>query len=166
MVSFQESMLLYKQHMQQGILQTAYKGLMEYLMNLRTTFQKNNPSFDVSGNFYQGYMDMTYFSLTSPALKPLQLKIAIVFIHDTCSFEIWLAARNKRIQQTYWKLFQKKQWKNYSIPTTRKGEDAIIKYEIVPNPDFNNLDMLTKHIETETQVFIKDMETFLEGHKP
>jgi len=166
MVSFQESMVIYKQHMQQGILQTAYKGLMEYLMNLRTTFQKNNPSFDISGNFYQGYMDMTYFSLTPPSLKPLQLKIAIVFIHDNCSFEVWLAARNKRIQKTYWELFQKKQWKNYQMPSTIKGEDAVIKHMMIPNPNFSNLDVLTKHIETETQVFIKDIEAFLEVHKP
>jgi len=111
-------------------------------------------------------MDMTYFSLTPPSLKPLQLKIAIVFIHDNCSFEVWLAARNKRIQKTYWELFQKKQWKNYQMPSTIKGEDAVIKHMMIPNPNFSNLDVLTKHIETETQVFIKDIEAFLEVHKP
>ena len=66
---FHEYMNEYKKQMEKGVIQDAYKGLMEYIMNLRMYFKKNHPDFFVSGSIYYGYMDMIYFSSISELLK-------------------------------------------------------------------------------------------------
>jgi hypothetical protein len=57
---------------------TAYRGLMEYMMNLRTHFKNNHPDYSLPGTLYYGYMDMTCFPLVTEKLKGKGLKIAIV----------------------------------------------------------------------------------------
>ena len=99
-------MAVYKRQIEIGDIQTAYRGLMEYLMSLRTTLKNRHPEFYVSGNFYFGYMDMSYFSFTPQSLRVKKLRISIVFIHKTCSFEIWLGGINKGVQYEYWKIFK------------------------------------------------------------
>jgi len=164
MKSFHEYMNEYKKQIQKGDIKEAYKGLMEYIMNLRTHFQKKYPNYFVSGSIYYGYMDMTYFSFFPESLKHRKLKIAIVFCHDTCRFEVWLAGYNKQIQTKYWKLIKESDWNKYHIVSTTKGVDSIIEYILVDNPDFSDLDKLTKQIEKGTLTFIKDVENFLSKH--
>jgi hypothetical protein len=134
---------------------------MDYIMNLRTYFQKKYPDYNVSGSIYYGYMDMTYFSFFPDSLKQRKLKAGIVFIHETCKFEVWLFGYNKKIQNEYWKLIKESNWDKYHIVPTTKGEDSIIEHTLVDNPDFSNLDSLTKQIENGTLKFIKDVENFL-----
>jgi hypothetical protein len=160
MKPFHEYMIEYKKQMEKGDIKEAYKGLMEYIMELRTYFTNRYPNYFV-GAIYQGYMDMTYFSFFPASLKCLKLKIAIVFLHDTCRFEVWLAGANKQVQMKYWKLIKEKKWNKYRIPSTIKNADSIIEYIIAENPDFSNLDLLTKQIERETMNFIKEVEGFL-----
>ena len=52
----------YTHHLQQGKIQIAYKGILEFLGKLRAEFIKKHPHYDTS-SIYQGYMDMSYFSL-------------------------------------------------------------------------------------------------------
>ena len=94
MASFKGSMSEYKKQIEKGAIQTAYKGLMEYLMGLKTYLKSRHPKFYVSSNIYFGYMDMTCFSFTPKSIKDRKLKIAIVFIHETFDFEIWLGGVN------------------------------------------------------------------------
>ena len=82
MGSFHENMNEYKKQLEKGAIQEAYKGLMEYIMDLRTHFQKKYPDHFVSGSLYYGYMDMTYFSFFPESLKLRKLKIGIVFIRS------------------------------------------------------------------------------------
>jgi hypothetical protein len=161
MKSFQDSMNEYKKQMQKGDIQEAYKNLMNYIMELRTYFEKKYPTFFVSGSLYYGYMDMTYFSIFPDSLKKKKLKIGIVFCHDTCRFEIWLFGYNKQIQTKYWALFKENKWKKYHLPSSTKGVDYIVQSVLVENPDFNDLEKLTKRIEKETLKFIMDVEEFL-----
>ena len=164
MESFCEHVNEYKCQLQKGAIQKAYKGLMEYIMDLRTYFKNKYPDYYVSGNIYYGYMDMTYFALNPESLKNKKLRIAIVFIHETCKFEIWLAGINKQIQAKYWKLFKESGWKKYHIVPATKGQDAIIENTLVEKPDFSKLDALTKHIENGSLNFIKEIESFLSNH--
>jgi hypothetical protein len=92
------------------------------------------------------------------------LKIAIVFIHDTFRFEVWLGGYNKQVQTKYWKLFKESNWNKYRIPSTTKCVDSIIEYVLVDNPDFNDLDNLTNQIDGGTLKFIKDVDYFLSKH--
>jgi len=161
MKSLNEYMNEYRKQMEKGDIQEAYKGLMAYIMDLRTHFKNKYPDYFVSGSIYYGYMDMTYFSFFPESLKRKKLKIAIVFIHETFRFEVWLAGYNKQIQTKYWKLLKESDWNKYHIPSTTKGVDSIIEFILVDNPDFSDLDTLTKQIEKGTLKFIKDVENFL-----
>ena len=164
MEPFHDYMDEYKKQMQKGAIPKAYSGLMDYIMELRTHFQKKYPDYFVSGSIYYGYMDMTYFAFFPESLKRLKLKVGIVFIHETCRFEVWLFGYNKQVQSKYWNLIKESDWNKYHIPKTTKGVDSIIDYILVENPDFSDLDTLTKQIEKGTLKFIKDVEDYLSKH--
>jgi hypothetical protein len=75
-----------------------------------------------------------------------------------------LAGINKQVQSKYWKLFKASDWNKYHLVSTTEGVDSILEYVLVDNPDFGDLDALTKQIERATLKFIKDVEGFLSGH--
>jgi hypothetical protein len=164
MGSFQEAMNEYRKQLKNGAIQAAYKGLMECIMGLRTHFSTRYPDWFVSGNIYYGYMDMTYFPVIPKALKQRRLKIAIVFLHESFRFEIWLAGYNKQVQTKYWKLFKESGWNKYRIVPSTKGADSILEHIVTDNPDFGDLGALTKLVESETLKFISDVEDFLSKH--
>jgi hypothetical protein len=157
-------MIEYRKQLEKGYIKEAYRGLMDYFNVLRLYFKKKYLDHSVSGSVYCGYMDMTYFSFSPKSLKQRKLKIAIVFLHDAFRFEVWLAGYNKKVQAKYWKLVKDSNWKKYCIPSTTKGVDSIIEHVLIDNPDFSELDKLTKQIESETLNFIKDVENFLSKH--
>jgi hypothetical protein len=161
MKSFHESMLEYRKQIEKGAIIEAYRGLMEYFNALRLFFKKKYPDYFLSGSVYYGYMDMTYFSISTKSLKHRKLKIAIVFVHDTFRFEVWLAGKNRTVQNQYWKLFKERKWEKYHINTPAKGIDAIIDHILIENPNFRDLDVLTKQIERGVFKFTKDIEIFL-----
>ena len=154
----------YRKQMKKGNIQKAYRGLMAYLMDLRTHFSRKYHDF-VPGSMYHGYMDMSYFPIFPNLLKKRKLKIAVVLIHDTIRFEVWLVGYNKQIQTKYWKLFKENDWNKYHTPSTMKDADYIIEYTLTDNPDFSDLDSLTTLIEKKTMNFVKDIEVFLSKHE-
>jgi len=163
MESLQEYIEEYRKQLGKGVIQKAYQGLMGYIMDLRTHFGKKYPDF-VPGNIYHGYMDMTYFPIFPRELTGKKLKIAIVFVHETIRFEVWLAAQNKQIQTKYRKLFKEGNWGEYRIPVATKGVDSIMEYTLTDTPDFNDLDALTEQLEKGTLAFLGDIEKFLPKH--
>ena len=120
MGSLRESMDEYRRQLQKGAIQVAYRGLMEYMMGLRTHLANKYPDHFVSG-IYNGYMDMTYFSFSPKSLKGRDLKVAIVFVHERFRFEAWLAGYNKQVQARYWKVFKESGWKTYASCTHHEG---------------------------------------------
>jgi len=88
----------------------------------------------------------------------------IVFVHYTFRLKVWLFGYNKGVQAKYWKLFKESGWNKYRIPSTTKGIDSIIGDILVENPDFIDLDKLTKQTERGTLKFIEDVENFLSKH--
>ncbi len=164
MSSFQESMNEYRRQLNQGVIQRAYRGLMDYIMELRSFFENKYPDYTVSGSVYLGYMDMTYFSFFPESLKLRRLKVGIVFVHPTFRFEVWLFGYNKVVQAKYWKLFKESSLNKYHVPVTTKGVDSIIEGILVENPDFSDFNALTGQIERGTLKFIEDVENFLSKH--
>ena len=161
MKSLHECINEYKKQLKKGEIQVAYKGLMEYIMRLKTHLKNKYPEYNVPGNIYHGYMDMTYFSFFPESLKKRKLKVGIVFVHETFKFEVWLFGINKQVQAKYWKLFKESDWNKYHIVPTTKGYDSILEYVLVDDPDFSDLDNLTKQIEKGALEFIKNIEKFL-----
>ncbi len=149
----------YKKQMELGTVPKAYKGIIEYLMNLRTHFINQYPTEFIVGTLYQGYMDMSYFPVTPKSLKTQKLKIGLVFNHQKIRFEIWLVGQNKQIQKKYWNLFMGSDWNKYVISKT--AQESIIEHILVENPDFGKMNLLTEKIENETRKFIKDITDVL-----
>ena len=164
MEPFHEFVNEYRKQLEKEAIQKAYKGLIQYIMDLRTHFKNKYPDYFVSGSVYYGYMDMTYFSFTPQSFKQRNLKIAIVFIHEAFRFEVWLGGYNKQVQLEYWKLFKESDWNKYHIVPTTKGVDSILEHILVENPDFSDLDALTRQIEGGTLTFIEEIESFLSKH--
>lgn len=162
MASFQECMHEYRELLQKGHLQRAYKGLMDYMLVLKTQFKNKYPEYFVSGSLYPGYMDMTYFSVMPEPLKSRSLKVAVVFLHQEFRFEVWLGGYNKQVQAEYWKLFKESGWNQYRIVPSLQGMDSFLEHTLVDQPDFSDLEALTEQIERGTLKFIADVEEFLE----
>ncbi len=160
MEAFHECMGEYRRQLQIGAVQKAYKGLMEYIMALRTHLNNEHPNYFVSGLYY-GYMDMTYFSFYPASLKERSLKVAIVFLHEAFRFEAWLAGYNKQVQSQYWKLLKASGWNKYRLVADTQGADSILECVLVPDPEFGKPEALTAQIEKGTLRFIKDVESFL-----
>lgn len=163
MASFPESIAEYKKQLSKGCIQAAYKGLMDYFRDLRSYLNNNHPEYSVTSIYY-GYMDMTYFAFTPEALTRKKLKIAIVFIHEAFRFEVWLSGANRDIQAQYWQLIKENAWSKYSLSPDPKTEDYIVSFSLGDDPDFSDLDALTKQIEAGTLDFIKHVERFLARH--
>jgi len=78
MRSFHENMTEYRRQLEQGNIQLAYIGLMEYILGLRTYFKNKYPDHHISGSTHYGYMDMNYFSFIPGSFIQRDLKVAIV----------------------------------------------------------------------------------------
>ena len=163
MDSLSKWMAEYKKQMQAGLIPKAYKGLMDYILDLRNYFKKKYPDWSVSGSLYTGYMDMTYFALVPESFRQRGLKIAVVFIHETCRFEVWLSAVNKQVQAEYWQRFKDSGWSTYRLVPSVQGYDSILEETLAEAPDFADLNGLTAQIEQGTLKFIQTIEEFLEG---
>ena len=161
MKSLQENMVEYKKQLEKGAIQKAYQGLMEYMLSLKNHFGTKYPDFSVSGSMYSGYMDMTYFSVFPKSLKNQELKIAIVFVYDSFRFEVWLSGRNQQVLAKYWKIVKDSGWDKYQLAAQGKWADSILEHVLVYNPDFSDLEALTKQIDQEASKFIRDVESFL-----
>ncbi|MBK7094535.1 MAG: hypothetical protein IPH57_05560 [Saprospiraceae bacterium] len=161
MNNLSENIYHYKKQAENGLIQAGYKALIQYILDLRIYFKKKYPEYYVSGNFYYGYMDMTFFSFSPGFLKSKNLKVMIVFIHKTFRFEAWLAGQNKQVQTRYWYSFRRNVPINCRIPTSLTGVDSILEYTLSETPDFNDLKSLTLQIEDGTKKFIKDIEDLL-----
>ena len=155
----------YKKQLAKGNILYAYRGLIRYMMQLRTYFQKKYPEHFVSGSIYQGYMDMSFFAFTPEVLKQKKLKVIIILDHEHISFEAWLCGVNKTMQKKYWNFFKENGWNKSLIPAQIKGIDSILEKTLVKTPNFDDLDTLTNQIEKGALEFIEDVSNFL-SEKP
>jgi hypothetical protein len=161
MKSLQENMVEFRKQLEKGSIQKAYLGLMEYMMSLKNHFSNKHPDYSTPGSLYNGYMDMTYFSILPKSMKDRDLKIAIVFLYDAFRFEVWLSGRNKQVLAKYWEIINRSKWDKYKVVKPAKDVDSILVHILVDNPDFSDLDVLTQQIERGTLKFIQDVERFL-----
>ena len=161
MKSLQENMIEFRKQLEKGAVQKAYQGLMQYMMSLKNHFSNKYPELSVSGSIYYGYMDMTYFSVVPRSMKEKDLKIAIVFVYDLFRFEVWLSARNQKVLAKYWKIFTESGWDRYKIAPQGKWADSVLENVLVDDPDFGDLEALTRQIDQGSMEFIKDVERFL-----
>jgi hypothetical protein len=162
MGSLQDQVEEYANQLKEGHIQKAYRGIMTFMSEVKAYLEGKYPDYDTS-TLYHGYLDMTYFAFTSSYFKSAKLKIAIVYLHEECRFEAWLAGHNRRIQADYIKLLSREDLGNYRLSRMVPGVDSIVEAALVTQPDFDNLDGLKKQIEHESVQFAKDMESILKA---
>ncbi len=160
MESFDKYLPEYKKQLQKGTVKAAYQGLMKYFDNLRLQLKTKYPDYFLSDVHY-GLMDYTYIYFFPKSLKRQNLKVVILFTHESFKFEVLLAGYNRAVQAKYWKLFKEKGFNKYPLTQTATEADRFVSSILVDNPDFSNLDALTNQIESDTLKFIKDIEGFL-----
>lgn len=148
----------YTHQLKQGELQIAYKGILEFLGKLRAEVIKNNPHYDAS-SIYQGYMDMSYFSLNTKSLKDKGLKIAIVYLHEKGDFEVWLSARNRDIAKNYASILNSNISDNVNIFHDINNPDAIIECILTPTPNFEDQSSLIDTINQGVEKFVTTIMT-------
>jgi len=165
MPSIQQDLQGFKNQLEAGSLQRAYQGLIAYMNSLRAHVAKTYGDSAVSA-LYQGFMDMTYFAVFTPALKARDLKIAVVFNYAPFRFEVWLAARNRKIQRQVWELLKDVRLEGYRIVEPAEGIDSIIECDLAAEFDLAKPEELTAHITKTTAAFIEKMEKLLAERLP
>jgi hypothetical protein len=150
----------YKKQVQNGTIKKAYQSLMGFFDCLRLQLKARHPDFFISDVHY-GLMDYTYLYFFPKSLKQQNLKVAIVFSHDTFTFRVLLAGYNKLVQAKYWKLFKDNNWSLYSLAADAQKSDAITDFIVADKVDFKDLDALTCQVEEGTLKFIREVEDFL-----
>lgn len=156
MESLNEHIREYSIQLDKGHIQKAYKGIMTFMSALKSYLESNNPDYLASA-LYPGYMDMSYFAFTPPALKKMKLKIAIVFLHEECRFELWLAGNNRQIQAEYSELLGNIDLGKYTLSEIQPGVDSIVTSSIIEKPDFDDPENLKKIIEENTIEFAEEI---------
>jgi hypothetical protein len=151
----------YKDQVRRGEIVTAYRGIMKFMSDLKTRMGKNHPECDLSSSIYMGHMDMTYFSFTPHALSGKKLKFAVVFIHDSCRFEVWFAAGNKSVQRRYKLELAHKDLGEFKLADD--PSDAVIEHVLTDAPDFDRPQALMRLIEDGTMAFIEKITALLDG---
>ncbi len=157
MKTLNQSIGVYTNYLKQGEIQIAYKGIMDFFGKLRGHLIKKYSDYDVSG-IYQGYMDMTYFSLNTKSLREKGLKIAIVYLHEAGTFEVWLSARNREIAKKIAAGIEGNLMKENGIFHDEKNPDAIIESTLTAHPDFENQEALVSLIEKGVEKFLSTLK--------
>jgi len=149
-----------QQRLSDGLIQRAYRGIVSYMSRLRTAFADQRGERAVSG-LYQGYFDMTYFALFSDELKERDLKLAVVFNYETFGFEVWLTARNRKVQRRYWELFLNTGYKKHQLVEPAVGIDAIVTALLTADCSVEDEDSLATYIIKGVTAFECDIVSFL-----
>lgn len=101
-MEFSNQLLLeYRKLMQTTNLQKCYQEIIKLIKYIRTELQKEMPDHDFMGQVVENRMDFSYFQAITPKLKELGLKVQVVFIHKTRTFEVWMSGYNRKIQSKY-----------------------------------------------------------------
>ena len=151
----------YTELLRQGELQIAYRSILNYMGKLRSDFAALHPEYEISGSIYQGYLDMTYFSVIPAALKAKGLKIAVVYLHEKGSFEVWLSARNRATLRKYKPTGDSKLWHGFPVFHDPENGDAALEFTLTSEPDFDEQNSLTQLIVSGTEKFISAVTTNL-----
>lgn len=150
----------YKHQLEIGDIQEAYVGLVKYVTRLGTTLSKILSESYSFGSIFQGYMDYTYFYYSNDFLKKRKLKMGLVLNHTKMQFEVWLLGQTIPIQEKYWEYFKSTKWNKDRMT---KPQYSILETILIANPNFNDLDKLSKQIQDRlmfvTDEILQDIET-------
>ncbi len=147
----------YKKLLDKGDIQIAYDQLLKYVMALKVHCQKANPNYTF-GTVFLGFMDYTYFYFFNDFLRSKKLRFGLVLNHSKMQFELWLMGQNTDVQTKYWDLLKNSKWNKDEVT---KPQYAELKAIIINNPNFDDLETLTKEIEEKTFSMVEEILDYL-----
>ena len=137
---------VYQEELRKGDILTAYNELVKFVMKTRTELVKKLGHEYSFAKILHGYMDYTYFYYSNDFLKSKKLKFGLVLNHLDMRFEIWLLGNTIPIQKEYWNLLKTSKWNK---DKTEMPQYSILEAVIINKPNFNNLELLSKNIQTK-----------------
>jgi hypothetical protein len=96
---------------------------------------------------------MSYFSLSTKSLKDKGLKIAIVYLHEKGSFEVWLSARNRDIARTHQSILDRLS-DEMKVFHDKNNQDAIAECILTCTPDFEDQALLINTSDQGVEKFV------------
>jgi hypothetical protein len=157
MVTPNEQVNKYHQLIIDENLEQAYRIIMTTMSQLKVAWDSQYPHM-LSGSLYQGFMDMTFISVKPVGLSELDLKVSIVYLHQSNTFEGWLVARNRKLQSETHQKLQKRPLGKYFLTILEPGVDAIIATPLIEQPNFDDPKILIDQLIENTLNFIGDMQ--------
>ena len=100
---------------------------------------------------------MSFVAFAPAALAEKRLKISLVFLHDTGTFSLWLAAGNRDIQKRVSEALRSLPLGTYSLSTLEPGVDAIIAYDLPKPYTFDDPQTLNAALVAAAEAFARDM---------
>ena len=139
-----------------GRLPRAYRGILASLTLFQSAWKSAHPA-DTVGALYQGYMDMSFVAFTPAALAETRLKISLVFLHESGTFSLWLAAGNRDIQKRVSETLRSLPLGKYSLSMLEPGVDAIIAHDLPTPYTFDDPQALNAALVAAAEAFTRDM---------
>lgn len=158
MKNFSDYIAVYKEELKKEDIQRAYKGLLKYVMALKSNFSKKLSDKFYFGNISLGYMDFTYFPFFNDFLRDEKLRFGIVLNHKKVRFELWLMGQNVQIQKKYWNILKTSQWNKNQ---TTMPKYSVLEVVLVEDPHFNELDKLSSTIEKEAILHTQEIIAYI-----
>lgn len=149
---------MYKNLIQTTQIQECYQYIMKLIHDIYTILKNDLNTFQFSNKVIENNMNFSYFQLTNPQLKKQGLKIQIIFIHQSCQFEVWLSGYNRHIQQQYYQKLNSKC--PFQLCENPQKNDYIVKIPIIKNITIDDtqdvINEIKLHIEKISQFFINE----------
>ena len=146
----------YTEQMRSGVVSKVYRKIIKSMQDLSRFLEAQDSNF-VTWTLYQGYLDMTYFAITTPNLQSKKLKIAVVYQHDNNTISLWLAAANRKLQAQYWQFFRDHPVEGYHLSQRAPGVDAIIERDVI-QLDWDQMSQIKLLLFEEVQGLISHIE--------
>lgn len=154
MTSFIDYMEDYQRQLSRGRVRTFYVGIIQYMLSLKNNFADKYRKELIIGSFYQGYMDITYFSVTTKNLREKNLKVIVAFEHDKMRFIAYFVGQNKQVQKTYWDLLKNSDVDKYKL--SENPDIYILEESLSEKEDLKDLDALAEKIEQKVMEFVNE----------
>lgn len=145
----------YKHLMDTTNIQVCYQEIIKLIKYIHLNLKKEMPTYDFTNKIIENRMDFSYFQITNQSLKTNGLKIQVIFIHKTCTFEVWMSGYNRSIQSNYFNIIKNIQLP-FKICNNPISNDYITKISITKNIITNDIESIISEIKEQ----INNLETY------
>jgi len=147
-VNFNENLLMtYKVLLQTTELEKSYQEFISLFRFVRVELEKEMPDYKFQGSIIENGMDYSYFQFSNEHLKNKGLKIAVVFVHRSFQFEVWVSGYNRKYQNQYYDIIKNKECV-FELCNNPNRNDYILKLPLSKEIDLSDGESVVNQIKT------------------